>query len=141
MSSGCSSSCWTAPFHRYTERQARMLTQAARRCSITRSAIFSAAARSGRLVSTSRVRMFQPFEDGRIAKLHAQDPFRAGVVELTGFGHEIVLDDGRARRARQSCTVGDKIEPVAHLHARVIAGVVDARRSIVLERATHDRRE
>src|SRR5215510_15592525 len=53
MSIGCSSSCCTAPFQRYTERHgARMFTQAARFLPTSTSASFSAAARSGRLVST-----------------------------------------------------------------------------------------
>src|SRR5262245_60534963 len=111
MSIGCSSSCCTAPFQRYTERQgARILTQAARRFSTRASASFSAAARSGRLVNTNNVLMLQSFVDRGIAQAHAQLALEAAVVEAARLAHERIqlgrhqrldLRARQARRARQ----------------------------------------
>src|SRR5437660_466487 len=118
MSSGCSSSCCTAPFQRYTERHgARMLTQAASCFSTSR----SAAARSGRLVNTKSVLMPQSFIDGRVAQAHAEHLLHAPVVEPTGFAHERIkifrkqiahLCTGYARGPRQAGVLGHEVKPI-----------------------------
>src|SRR5580765_5658206 len=123
-----------------------MLTQAASRFSITRSASRSAAARSGTLVNTNSVRMGESLVNGRIAKLEPQNLFQARVVQASRFAHEIVRLPGErgaryARRPRQSRGTGDQVKPVAHLHARVVAGVVDALGRFVLKRTAGDRGE
>src|SRR5678815_1131485 len=106
-----------------------MLTHAARRFSITRSAMRSAAARSGRLVSTSSVRMFQPFMDGREAQADAELALEFAIVKPPRFAHEIAGVGERGtrhpRRSRQARGVGYEVQPVAQLHARVVAGVID----------------
>src|SRR3954462_3810772 len=108
MSIGCSSSCCTAPFHRYTERHgARMFTHAARFFSTTMSASRSAAARSGRLVNTNSMLMGEPFPYRRIAQPYAQPFLHSPVVEASRFIHEAqhlwrdVLGDAIARHARR----------------------------------------
>src|SRR3954471_3663810 len=89
MSIGCSSSCCTAPFQRYTERHgARMFTQAATCFSSSWSASFSAAARSGRLVKTSRVLISQSLVDRGVAQADAEHALQALVVEAPRLPHE-----------------------------------------------------
>src|SRR5688572_32838916 len=91
MSIGCSSSCCTASFQRYTERHgARMLTQAARRFSTSMSARRSAAARSGRLVNTKSVLMLQTLVDRRMAQPDAQLALQARIVQPARLVHERV---------------------------------------------------
>src|SRR2546423_1937373 len=138
---GCSSSCCTAPLHRYTERHgARMLTQAASFFSTRSSASRSAAARSGRLVNTSSVLMAKSFSHGWVTQPIAQGLLHAPVVEPARFAHEAqelrgnALLDLAARQARgagQSASVGDQIEPLAHTQFTVVARVVDARGGVV----------
>src|SRR4051812_6193016 len=122
-----------------------MLTQAARRFSITRSAMRSAAARSGRLVNTNSVRMREPLVNGWITKLESQNLFYARVVQAPRLAHEIVRFGERgarhARRPRQASGIGDQVQPVAHLHARVVARVVETLGRLVLQRAAGDRGE
>src|SRR5580765_6975208 len=126
-----------------------MLTQAASRFSITRSASRSAAARSGTLVNTNSERMGESLVNGRIAKLEPQNLFQARVVQASRLAHEIVRPLGErgargarhTRRPRQSRGIGDQVKPVAHLHSRVVAGVVDPLRRLVLERTAGDRGE
>src|SRR5262249_6861429 len=149
MSMGCSSSCWTAPFQRYTERQgARILMQAARFFSTSWSASFSATARSGRLVKTSRVLISQSFVDRGIAQAHAQDALQPRVVEPARLPHEGVQGWGdrvtsklprNARGPGQSVQVGDEVEPVAHLHLGIVGGVVDTLGRVVVKRTADDR--
>src|SRR5205807_682218 len=134
MSIGCSSSCCTAPFQRYTERHgARMLTQAASCFSTSRSASRSAAERSGRLVNTKSVLMPQSFIDGRVAQAHAEHLLHAPVVEATRFAHERIkisrgeighLCTGYALGPRQAGVLGDEVKPVAHLHFRGVSGAL-----------------
>src|SRR3954470_24255676 len=119
MSMGCSSSCCTAPCHRYTERHgARMFTQAATFFATSSSASRSAAVRSGRLVSTKSVLMTQSLLHRWIAKPHAEDDLQAPVVEPPRFAHEFQrrrwdergdLAARHARRARQAGMIGDPI--------------------------------
>src|SRR5882672_1042025 len=98
-----------------------MLTQAARRFSISRSAMRSAAARSGTLVSTNSVRMREALVDGRVAKPQAEHALHARVVEPPRLAHERIairrhaafdLGARKARRTRQGVTRGDQIHPV-----------------------------
>src|SRR3954452_7962195 len=135
MSMGCSSSCCTAPFQRYTERHgARMFTQAATCFSSSWSASFSAAARSGRLVKTSRTLISQSLVDRWVAQPDAEHALQPRVVEAPRFLHER-KQGGRnylgreplrdAWRPRQRVGVGDQVEPVPHLHHAVVRGIVD----------------
>src|SRR5437588_6144125 len=134
MSIGCSSSCCTAPFQRYTERHgARMLTQAASCFSTSRSASRSAAARSGRLVNTKSALMPQSFIDGRVAQAHAEHLLHAPVVEPTGFARKRIkivrnqiehLRTWYARGPRQAGVLGHEVKPIAHLRFRVVSDVV-----------------
>src|SRR3712207_2407154 len=89
MSMGCSSSCCTAPFQRYTERQgARIFTHAATRFSTSSSARRSAAARSGRLVSTSKALISESFVYGGIAQPHAEHALQSAIVQAPRLAHE-----------------------------------------------------
>src|SRR5438105_1900423 len=148
MSIGCSSSCCTAPFQRYTERQgARILIQAARFFCTSSSASRSAAARSGKLVSTKSVLMSEPFLHGTVAKAHTEYLLQPPVIEAPRFAHEarqrrrhprVHLSARNARRPRQSDMLGDEIEPVAHAHLRIVGRVIDAGRRIRFQRAGGD---
>src|SRR5918992_1319311 len=139
MSMGCSSSCCTACFHRYTERQgARMLTHAASCFSISMSASLSAAARSGRLVNTKSLLMPQSFINGAVAQRDAEDVLQARIIEAARFGSER-LSDWTAWRPGQAAEIGDQVEPVAQFHLGIVGGVVNAGQRIGLERTNHDR--
>src|ERR1700694_5864067 len=134
MSIGCSSSCCTAPFQRYTERHgARMLTQAASCFSISISASRSAAARSGRLVNTKSVLMPQSFVDGWVAQAHAEHLLHAAVVQPARFGHEgqklrrnapTRFFPGNSRWTRQTGMLCDEVQPIRHFHFGVVCDVV-----------------
>src|SRR4051812_25125237 len=106
-----------------------MFTQAATCFSSSWSASFSAAARSGRLVKTSRTLISQSLMDRGVAQADAEHALQPGVVEAPRFLHE--GKQGRrkplareflrdARRPRQGVGVGDEVEPVAHLHLGVV---------------------
>src|SRR5258706_4857377 len=117
MSSGYSSSCCTASFQRYTERQgASTFTHAARRCSIRRLAMRSATARSGTLVNTNSALMLESLVNGGVAQAHAEQALHACVVEAARLGHERValrrhaardLAARQARRMRQAASRAD----------------------------------
>src|SRR5687767_14083509 len=98
-----------------------MLMQAATLLPTSSSASFSAAARSGRLVRTSKVPMLQTFVDGGLAQPNAEPAFQPRVVLAARFAHEgenerieapFRLVPRHPRRARQSVRVGHQIEPV-----------------------------
>src|SRR5690348_9871826 len=149
MSIGCSSSCCTASFQRYTERHgARMLTHAARFFCTSTSASRSAAARSGRLVNTKSVLMRESFAYRGIGEPQAEHLLQARVVQSPRLAHEAqrlrrqqICDAlaRYARRARQVSVGGDQIEPIAHAQLAIVGGVIDAGRRIRLERARERR--
>src|SRR5262245_62550184 len=102
-----------------------MLTQAATCFSISWSARRSAAARSGRLVKTSRVLIPQSFSNRGVAQADPEHALQARVVEAPRLLHERQQGawdrlrsglPGDPGRPRQRVDVGDKVEPVAHLH-------------------------
>src|SRR5688572_26518278 len=110
-----------------------MFTQAATRFSISASASRSAAARSGRFVSTSKLRMFEPFLNRRMTQANSQRALQASVVQAPRVVHEGQqfrryapgrLGARDARRARQAGAVGDQIEPGTHLELGVVRRVV-----------------
>src|SRR5678815_4094578 len=106
-----------------------MLTQAARRFSISRSAMRSAAARSGTLVNTNSVRMGEALVDGRVAEAQPEHALHARVVEAARLAHERIafrrhaaldLRARQARRPRQAVARSDELHPVGHAQLAVV---------------------
>src|SRR5450756_1417994 len=122
-----------------------MLTQAARRRSMSKTASFSALSRSGRLVTTSKLSIGSgsvrhdrrhALVHARVAQPHAQLGFHARVDQTARFAHEgqQSFGDGArlrrraryARRARQTRPIGHQIEVIAHFDFAVVARIVYA---------------
>src|SRR4051812_30573301 len=125
-----------------------MFTQAATCFSSSWSASFSAAARSGRLVKTSRTLISQSLVDRGVAQANAERALQPRVVEAPRLLHErkqgcrqpLAREFFRdARWTRQAVGVGDEVEPVTHFDLRVVGCVVDAGGGLLVQGAADDR--